>query len=217
MPHPSASLRPIPNCQLFKMPKSKPYQPLPFRLLHGLNAAIALLAVVTAFLVYNTYDGRFGKIPVPRIADIIGIHGTFGKLLILGILPAFALYSFHAGQKRLVQPNSFEKLAQVGKPIWWYSLHQIVNTLMLLSLTFSIASGSMVKEEWLPAGELTQVWYYLHLTGWAVLISCLALHLLMSAKVGGLPLILSVFDSKYRPEDSPAAWWQKMRSLFDRT
>ncbi|MEG5172309.1 cytochrome b/b6 domain-containing protein [Microcoleus sp. B3-D7] len=199
------------------MPPSRPYQPLLLRLLHGVNAAIALLAILSAFLVYNTYDGRFGKVPVPHIADIIGIHGTFGKMLLLGIMPAFALYSFHPGQKRLVQPDSFGKLTQLGKPIWWYSLHRIVNTLMLLALTWAIASGSMVKEEWLPAGELTQVWYYLHASGWVVLVFCLAMHLLMSAKVGGLPLLLSMFDAAYRPEDSPAAWWNKIRSLVDRS
>ncbi|MEG3977245.1 cytochrome b/b6 domain-containing protein [Microcoleus sp. herbarium8] len=199
------------------MPQSKPYQPLLLRLLHGLNGAIALLAILTAFLVYNAYDGRLGKIPAPQIADIIGIHGTFGKLLLLGVMPAFALYSFHAGQQRLVQPDSFGKLTQVGKPIWWYSLHRIVNTLMLLALTFSIASGSMVKEEWLPAGDLTQIWYYLHASGWAVLVFCLLMHLLMSAKVGGLPLILSMFDVAYRREDSPAAWWRKIRSFVDRS
>jgi len=198
------------------MPPSKPYQPLLLRLLHGANAAIALLAILTAFMVYNTYDGRFGKVPVPRIADIIGIHGTFGKLLLFGVMPTFALYSFLAGKKRLVQPDSFGKLTQLGKPIWWYSLHRIVNTLMLLALTFAIVSGSMVKEEWLPAGDLTQVWYYLHISGWVVLVSCLLMHLLMSAKVGGLPLILSMFDVAYRREDSPAAWWRKIRSLVDR-
>ncbi len=199
------------------MPPSRPYQPLLFRLLHGVNAAIALLAILSAFLVYNTYDGRLGTLPLPRIADIIGIHGTFGKMLLLGVMPAFALYSFHAGQKRLVQPDSFGKLTQIPKPIGWYSLHRLVNTLMLLALTFSIASGSMVKEEWLPAGELTQLWYYLHASGWAVLVFCLGMHLLMSAKVGGLPLIWSVFDAAYRPQDSPAVWWQKIRSLVDRS
>ncbi|MEG4072885.1 cytochrome b/b6 domain-containing protein [Microcoleus sp. Pol14C2] len=199
------------------MAPSRPYQPLLLRLLHGVNAAIALLAILSAFLVYNTYDGRFGKVPLPLIADIIGIHGTFGKMLLLGIMPAFALYSFHLGQKRLVQPDSFGKLTQLGKQIWWYSLHRIVNTLMLLALTFSLTSGSMVKEEWLPAGELTQVWYYLHASGWVVLVFCLAMHLLMSAKVGGLPLILSMFDAAYRPEDSPATWWKKIRSLVDRS
>lgn len=199
------------------MPKSRLYQPLLLRLLHGLNAAIALFAIGTAFLVYNTYDGRFGKVPVPRIADIIGIHGTFGKLLILGVMPAFALYSFHRGQKRLVQPDSLGKLRQFGTPIWWYSLHRIVNTLILVAVAWAIASGSMVKEQWLPAGELTHVWYYLHLSGWVILVLCVALHLLMSAKVGGLPLILSVLDTKYLPEDSPAVWWRKIRSLVDRS
>lgn len=154
---------------------------------------------------------------MPQIADIIGIHGTFGKMLLLGVMPAFALYSFHAGQKRLVQPDSFRTLTQLRKPLWWYSLHRIVNTLMLLALTWAIASGSMVKEEWLPAGELTQVWYNLHASGWAVLVFCLAMHLLMSAKVGGLPLILSMFDAAYPPEDSPAGWWKKIRSLVDRS
>jgi hypothetical protein len=56
------------------MPQSRLYQPLLLRLLHGVNAAIALLAILSAFVVYNTYDGRLGKVPVPRIADIIGIH-----------------------------------------------------------------------------------------------------------------------------------------------
>jgi Prokaryotic cytochrome b561 len=191
------------SCQIakFTMPESRPYQPLMLRLLHGLNAAIALLAMGTAFLVYNTYDGRFGKVTVPRIADIIGIHGTFGKLLILGVMPAFALYSFHKGQKRLIQPDSLGKLTQFGKPIWWYSLHRIVNTLMLVSIAWAIASGSMVKEEWLPAGELTHIWYYLHVSGWVILVLCLAMHLLMSTKVGGLPLILSMFDFK-KPKEN---------------
>lgn len=197
------------------MPRSKPYQPLLLRLLHGVSALIALLAIVTSFWVYNTYDGRFGQLPLPRIKDMIGIHGTFG-LTFLIVMPAFALYSFHAGQKRLVQPDSFAKLTQVGKPIWWYSLHRIVNTVMLLAATFALITGRMMKEEWLPAGELNHIWYYLHLTAWAVLVFCLAIHLLISAKVGGLPLIVSIFSLGYRPQDSPASWFQKIRSSLRR-
>ncbi|HBL11074.1 MAG TPA: cytochrome B, partial [Cyanobacteria bacterium UBA11162] len=41
------------------MPQSKPYQPSLLRFLHGVNALIAVLAILTSFLVYNTYDGRF--------------------------------------------------------------------------------------------------------------------------------------------------------------
>ncbi len=197
------------------MSRSRPYQPLLLRLLHALNALIAILAIVTSFWVYNTFDGRFGQLPLPRINDIIGIHGTFG-LTFLFIMPALALYSFHAGQKRLVQPDSFNQLTQVGKPIWWYSLHRIVNTAILLAATFALISGRMIKEEWLPTGELNHIWYQLHLAAWVILVFCLAIHLLMSAKVGGLPLIVSMFDRKYRPNDSPAVWLRKIRSLLHR-
>lgn len=198
------------------MSRSRPYQPLLLRLLHALNALIAILAIVTSFWVYNTFDGRFGQLPLPRINDIIGIHGTFG-LTFLFIMPALALYSFHAGQKRLVQPDSFQQLTQVGKPIWWYSLHRITNTAILLAATFALISGRMMKEEWLPTGEFNHIWYQLHLAAWVILVFCLAIHLLMSAKVGGSPLIVSMFDRKYRPDDSPAVWLRKIRSLLHRS
>lgn len=195
------------------MPQSQPYQPSLLRFLHGINALIALLAIITSFWVYNTYDGRFGQLPLPQIDDIIGIHGTFGKTLLFAVMPAFALYSFHIGQKRLIQSDSFQKLSQLGKPIGWYSLHRIINTTMLLAVTFSLVSGSMVKEEWLPAGELNHTWYSLHLIGWVVLVFCLAIHLLMSAKVGGWSFLVSIFSLKSRSNDSPASWIKQIRSL----
>ena len=197
------------------MPQSKPYQPLLLRLLHNISALTALLAIVTSFLVYNTFDGRFGKLPLPRIRDIIGIHGTFGLIFLL-VMPAFALYSFHAGEKRLVQPDSFKKLAQFGKPIWWYSLHRIVNTAMLLAATLALISGRMMQEEWLPKEEFYHIWYTLHLTAWVILVFCLAAHLLLNAKVGGANLILSMFDIHYRPQDNPAEWPNKIRSWLHR-
>ncbi|HEY9653413.1 MAG TPA: cytochrome b/b6 domain-containing protein [Coleofasciculaceae cyanobacterium] len=198
------------------MSRSRPYQPLLLRLLHDCNTLIAVLAIITSFWVYNTYDGRWLQLPLPAINDIIGIHGTFG-VIFLFTLPALAIYSFHAGQKRLVQSDSFQKLTQVGKPIWWYSLHRIINTVILIAATFSLITGRMMKEEWLPAGELNHRWYYLHLTGWVVLVICLGIHLLMIAKVGGIPLMISMFETKYRPEDSPSTWRQKIRSLLRRS
>lgn len=197
------------------MSRSKPYQPLLLRLLHGVNALVVLAAVVTGFWVYNTFDGRWGKLPLPFVQDIIGIHGTFG-VTFLFVMPALAVYSFHAGEKRLVQSDSFAKLKQVGKPIWWYTLHRIANTAMLLAATFSLLSGRMMKEEWLPNGELTQIWYLLHLSAWVTIVICLAIHLLMNAKVGGVPLLLSMFDPKFRPEDSPAHWPNRIRSWLRR-
>lgn len=197
------------------MSRSKPYQPLLFRLLHGGSALLALSALLTGFWVYNTYDGRWGKIWLPTIPDIQGIHGTFGLFFLL-LIPAFAVYSFHPGQKRLIRSDSFARLAQVGRPIWWVSLQRICNTAMLLAATLSVISGRMMKEEWLPAGEIDRFWYYLHLSGWLVMLVCLALHLLMNAKVGGVPLLLSIVDLRVRPEDSPKHWPSKIKNWFDR-
>jgi hypothetical protein len=53
-----------------------PYQPLLLRILHGLIGLTAIAAIVTAFWTYNTYDGRWGKIPLPKFSEIEGIHGT---------------------------------------------------------------------------------------------------------------------------------------------
>jgi hypothetical protein len=174
------------------------------------------LAVLTSFLVYIVYDHRLFNLGLPEIPRIIGIHGTFGKLLLLGIMPAFALYSFHLGEKRLIQSDTFDKLKEVGKPIWWYSLHRVANTLMLLAITFALITGSRMEEEWLLQKEFDQLWYNLHLTSWVILVGCLAFHLLMIARVGGVPLMLSLFDIKYRQNDSPATWLQKIRAFFNR-
>ncbi len=193
------------------MPRSKPYLPLLLRIFHNLAAGLALLAIVTSFLVYNTYDGRFGKLPLPRIRGIIDLHGTVGLFFLL-ILPIFSIYSFHAGEKRLVQSDSFQKLSQFGKPIWWLSLQRIVNTAMLLAATFAVITGRMMQEKWLPNGEFNHLWYTMHLTAWAVLVLCLAFHLLATAKVGGVPLFLAMFDPTFRREDSPDTWPEKIRS-----
>ncbi|HEY9810825.1 MAG TPA: cytochrome b/b6 domain-containing protein [Halomicronema sp.] len=197
------------------MKTSKPYQPLLFRILHNATALIALLAIVTSFIVYNTYDGRLLQIPLPKISNIIGIHGTFGLFFLL-ILPVFAIYSFHAGQKRLIQPDSFKNLSQIGKPSWWYSLQRITNTLMLFAATFAVITGRMMQEKWLPNGDLNETWYLLHLTSWIVLVTSFALHLLMSSKVGGIPLLLSIFQTKIHDKDSPRHWTKKIKAWLHR-
>ncbi|MDP5337141.1 MAG: cytochrome b/b6 domain-containing protein [Nodularia sp. (in: cyanobacteria)] len=193
------------------MSRSAPYQPFLLRVLHGLSGILVITAIITGFLVYNTFDQRFGKIPIPKIDPIQDIHGTVGLLFLL-LLPAFALYSFHAGEKRLLQPDSIQKLTQVGKPIWWVSLQRIVNTLMLIASVLAVISGRMMKEEWLPIGELDHLWYYFHLIAWVIMVCCLATHLLMSAKVGGAPLLLSMLSWKFRPEDSPRNWYSRWQS-----
>lgn len=197
---------------------SQPYQPLLLRILHGLTGLFAILALITAFWTYDIYDGRWGKISLPNFTEIEGIHGTFGLWTLL-IFPLFAIYAFNRGQKRLIQSNSLSKLTQFGKPIWWYNLHRLVNTLSIFALTFAVFSGKMMDEKWLPQGELNHSWYYAHLISWLVLFICLAMHLLMSVKVGGMPLILSMLNWQFRNQDSPSLWrsniarWRKQLSF----
>lgn len=195
------------------MTRSAPYQPLFLRIIHGVNGILVIAAIITGFLVYNTFDKRFGSIPIPKIDPIQGIHGTAGLFFLL-LLPAFALYSFHAGERRLLQPDSIQRLSQFNQPIWWVSLQRLANTLMLIASVLAVVSGRMMKEEWLPVGELDHIWYYFHLTAWVIMVCCLAIHLLMSAKVGGAPLLLSMFSWQFRPEDSPKNWFSRLRGWW---
>ncbi len=196
---------------------TRPYQPLLLRILHGLIGLFTIAAIITAYWTYDIYDGRWGKIPLPKWTEIEGIHGTFGVWTFL-IFPLFAVYAFHRGKRRLIQPDSFNQITQFGKPIWWYTLHRLVNTLSILAVTFAVCSGRMMDEKWLPQGELNHFWYSAHLISWLVLVICIALHVFMSIKVGSLPLILSMIDWRFRSKDNPALWrknFDSWRSNFD--
>lgn len=200
------------------MKSTQPYQPLLLRILHGLTGLFLVAAILTAFWTYDTYDGRWGRVPLPSYRDIEGIHGTFG-LWVLLIFPLFVIYAFHRGQQRLVQPDSFSQLAQMGTPLGWYTVNRFTNTFALLALTFSLFSGKMMDDTWLPKGELNHAWYYAHLIGWVMMVGAIALHLLMNAKVGGMPLLLSMLNWQFRDQDSPklwpthlAQWWTSLRN-----
>ncbi len=187
-----------------------PYQPALLRILHGVAAVLLVLAWMSGFLIYNTYDKRWGSLTLPTIVDIQGIHGTIALTFLL-FLPVFALYSFHIGYRRLVEEQSFSQLKQFGKPVWWISVHRFANTLMLLAATFAVVTGRMMKEEWLPAGEIHHQWYLAHLAAWVCVFISLALHLLMGAKVGGVPLLVSMFNWKIRGEDTLLPWHQGIK------
>ncbi|MEC4986779.1 MAG: cytochrome b/b6 domain-containing protein [Oscillatoria sp. PMC 1068.18] len=193
-----------------------PYQPFLLRLGHGITSLFVIGAILTAFWTYNIYDGRWGKIPLPKWDAIEGIHGTFGLLSWL-IFPLFFLYAVHRGQKRLIQANSLTKLTKVGKPIWWYTLHRLTNTLTILGLTFALLTGKMMSESWLPKGELEHGWYYAHLISWVVLVSCIIIHVLMGIKVGGTPLLISMFHWRFRAKDSPVLWKKNIRRMLRRS
>ena len=191
------------------MSSVKPYQPALLRLVHGVSALLALLTLVTGFWVYNTYDRRWGSLPLPRLDSVQDIHGTLA-LTFFVLFPALALYSFHLGDRRLIQPQSLQHLRQPGEPRWWVALHRVTTTLMLLAATFSILTGRMMQERWLPSGDVTQQWYLAHLLGWVGVCVSLALHVLLGAKVGGVPLLRSMVQWGIRSEDSPRGWFREM-------
>ncbi len=193
------------------MSQSKPYQPLLLRLLHGINAILVIGALITGFWVYNTFDGRWGKLPLPRIDPIIDIHGTIAITFLL-FTPLFLFYSLWLGYRRLIQKSSLTILGAGAKPIRWYSLQRLTNTFMLIASVLAIGSGKLMQEDWLPSGELFHAAYWAHLSAWAILIVGLILHLIMSAKVGGLPLLLSMVNFNYRPSDHPKHWLEKIRT-----
>jgi hypothetical protein len=65
----------------------------------------------------------------------------------------------------------------------------------------------MMKEEWLPAGDITRQWYLAHLVDWYCVCVGLAFHVLMGVKVGGVTLLASMLNWYRRPEDG-LSWLQ---------
>jgi hypothetical protein len=71
----------------------------------------------------------------------------------------------------------------------------------------------MMNEDWLPKGELNHLWYTLHLLSWLVIVLAIALHILMSVKIGGYPLILSmIMNYGARDKDNPRFWGNNIQS-----
>ncbi|MCG9884442.1 MAG: cytochrome b/b6 domain-containing protein [Cyanobacteria bacterium] len=174
------------------MAKPAPFLPLALRLFHGTLAVATLGAIATALWTYDTYDGRWFRVHLPRWSEIEGLHGTFGLWALL-LLPVFALYCFAQGRSRLVQDATVAQLGDFATPRGWFALHRLVNTAALLALTFAVFSGKMMDERWLPQGELDHGWYYAHLASWLVLVLAIAAHALMAAKVGGKSLLITMW------------------------
>lgn len=198
------------------MSKSQPYQPLFLRLSHAVNAFLILGALVTGFLVYDSYDRRFGGLGLTQEKrSLIDIHGTFGFFLLFSYM-IFAIYSLIAERKRLIQGNTLQTLTQINKPVWWYSLLRISNTLALIAAALSVISGKFQEENWLPNGEFNHLWYIVHLIAWVLILFSILLHVLMVVKVGGFPLIISMFNTNYRPQDHPKLWFANVRDWCQR-
>lgn len=191
----------------------RPYQPFLLRILHGVTGICLVLAMITAFWTYTVYDGRWISLPLPNYKEIEGIHGTFGLYTLL-IFPVFVWYAFHRGQRKLIQPDDWQGLSQVGYPRWWRPLSRFVNTLSLIALTFALFSGKMMSSEWLPKGELTHLWYYAHLIAWVVMVVTISLHVLINAQLGGVPLLRSMWHIRSHPQDSPRLWKKQIYSGY---
>ncbi|NJN75769.1 MAG: cytochrome b/b6 domain-containing protein [Synechococcaceae cyanobacterium RL_1_2] len=192
------------------MAKTSPYQSILLRLSHGLAALFTITAWGSGLWIYDNYDGRWGAIGLPKISDIQNIHESIagGFVILFSVL---ALYSLRLGYRRLLQPNPWPNLKKVNQPIWWFTLHRGVNTLLLLAGVGAMITGQMMKGRWLPSGELNHGWYLAHLLSWLGLFVALALHLLMAVKVGGVPLLLSMVRWQVRSGDNPRGWWQELR------
>lgn len=129
---------------------------------------------------------------------------------------AFTYYSLRQGKKRLIQPDTLAQLKRTPQPIWWYTLHRITNTIALLALALAVISGKFQDENWLRVGETHHLWYNIHLVAWGIMIVAIALHVLMAARVGGVPLLLSMANSQIRPSDHPRLWWDNLRNWLKR-
>ena len=50
------------------------------------------------------------------------------------------------------------------------------------------------------------IFNYAHLLAWAIVVLCIALHVLMNARVGGSALLMSILNWRFRKSDHPALW-----------
>jgi hypothetical protein len=199
----------------------QPYQTLIFRCLHGSQGLLAAAGMITGYWLYNTWDQRFGHIPLPQASEaIVELHEDIGGLFV-SLCLLFMGYSLFAGRRRLVQAKSLQQLGNIGHPIWWYSLHRFVNTGLLIMGLLIIVSGDALSDDVLEQGRA----YTLHLVAWAGMVLLTVAHVGLSLKVGGIPLVLSVVNMRVRTSDSPSRWpqrfftwvqqsWQKFQRNF---
>ena len=194
------------------MPKSRPYQPLIFRGLHAFNGVSVLASMVTGFWMYNTWDHRFGQLPLPAADNqLLGIHHQIGEA-VSAFFAVFLLYSLFAGRRRLLQTKSLRQLPHLDKPSGQYALHRVINTALLGMLILSMISARQFGgAKALMNAEWDNVWYNLHVFAWASMVVLVTLHLVASFKVGGLPLWQSVVDWHVRAKDSPTRWPQRLK------
>ncbi|MBM5815884.1 MAG: cytochrome B [Cyanobacteria bacterium K_Offshore_surface_m2_239] len=172
----------------------RPYQPSLLRLLHGATAVLVVGAWLSGFLVYNRFDGRWGRLPLALSGDWIDLHGTVAVMLWPLVL-MFALYAATLGRARLRQP---------------------ANLIALLALALAVGSGKLMQEDWLRDGELGHGVYAVHLVAWLMLAGAVLSHVGSVLARGGRPLAASMASLEVRPRDQPRDWWGQIRRHFSR-
>ncbi|MEM8505413.1 MAG: cytochrome b/b6 domain-containing protein [Cyanobacteria bacterium P01_D01_bin.1] len=197
------------------MPKSRPYQPLLFRVVHAANGILVFGSLLTGFWLYNTWDHRFGRLPLPEAGSRwFSIHHNIGAL-VTAVFAVFFLCSLVADRRRLIQPKSLKQLPHLNKPSGQYALHRLINTGLLGMLILSLVSARQFGgAKVLVEGEWDDIWYSLHLFAWASIVVLVCLHVCLAFKVGGWPLLQSMIDRHIRAKDSPKQWPQRLRRWF---
>ncbi|MEO1623052.1 MAG: cytochrome b/b6 domain-containing protein [Cyanobacteria bacterium J06632_3] len=192
-----------------------PYQPLIFRCLHIVQGILLLLTMATGYWIFNTWDRRWLVLPLPRATEfVIELHEEVGGIF-AGAIALFILYSILSGRRRLLQPNSLSHFTKIGRPIWWYTLHRLVNTGLLIMGGLVVLSGDALDDDAMMAGQFSDLAYSLHIFAWAAITVLLISHLLLSVKVGGIPLLLSPFSRKIRIKDLPIYWPKRILSRIN--
>jgi hypothetical protein len=173
---------------------ARPYQPSLLRLLHGATALLVLGAWITGFLVYNRFDGRWGRLPLALGGDWIDIHGT-AAVMLWPVALIFALYALTLGRQRLRHP---------------------ANAIALLALALAVGSGKLMVEDWLEDGELNHAVYTVHLMAWLAVAAAVLSHIGAVLTRGGRPLASSMASLTMRPGDQPRDWLGQIRRHFTR-
>jgi len=167
----------------------KPYQPSLLRFLHTATGILVGAAWFSGLVLLLTLDRRWGALPFSLPGEWVDIHGMIGvALLPIGVL--FSGYAITIGRHRL------------GK---------MSNLVPLLALLLAVISGKMMQEDWLREGQLNQAIYSLHLSAWLLMAITVILHLIGLLLRGNWPLLQSMLELGWRPNDSPTHWWGQLR------
>lgn len=173
---------------------TKPYQPSLLRFLHGATGLLVGAAWFSGLVLLLTLDRRWGTLPFAIPGEWVDIHGMIGVVLLpIGVI--FSAYAITIGRRKLARTT---------------------NQIPLLALLLAVISGKLMQEDWLREGQLHQAIYSLHLSAWLLMVIAVFLHLIGLLRRGRWPLLQSMLQVGWRPNDSPNDWWGQLRRISGR-